>query len=258
MPEFRTDDGVRLRYVERGVGRLPVFYLHWVGGDTGTWTPLWDALHGPALRHVALDFRAHGGSQRMPSTFTNERLAHDVLQLAGVLGIQRFAVVAHSFAGRVALRLALLAPARVAGLVLIGAAGSGEVLLERKKVDAMLRRADDVTFVRRLFKPCFADWPRAEIDRWVANFANTPAWARKEFCEIGLWSQEQNENSSIEAPALLIAGEHDPIYGPNYQRTVVLPRLPGARLVTIKCGHGLVVERPAEIATHCENFLSRL
>jgi hypothetical protein len=36
-----------------------------------------------------------------------------------------------------------------------------------------------------------------------------------------------------------------------------LVTLPHAELQIVDCGHGLILERPAEIAGHCETFLAQ-
>ena len=252
MPEFTTDDGVRLHYIVRGKGALPIIFLHGMGGDAGNWEGLWSAIGHGAFRYIALDFRGHGESQREPSTFTNERLARDVLQLADSLSLAHFNIAGHSFGGKVALLVAAMAPTRVAGLILFGAAGPAKVQLEREAVEPILKNAGDIEFVRESFKPWLSVWPRPELDRWLANFVTTPEWAHRAVCEIALWTDISNETRRITAPTLVFAGEHDPVYGPAYQRAAVLPTLLNAELVAVDCGHGLFLERPAEIAACCD------
>jgi pimeloyl-ACP methyl ester carboxylesterase len=121
-----------------------------------------------------------------------------------------------------------------------------------------LERAGDVVFVRESFRPWFKEWPRPELDQWAKNFARTPAWAHRAVCELALWTDISTEVAGITAPALVIAGEHDPVYGPVYQRNAVLPTLPDPQFVTVDCGHGLFLERPKEIAAHCKEFLAQL
>ena len=258
MPDFLSDDGIRLHYVVRGSGPTTILYLHWMGGDTSNWTGLWSAVDSSRFCHVALDFRGHGQSDTKPSTFSNQRLASDVLQLADTLGVQRFVVVGHSFGAKIAIELAAIAPMRVAGLVLIGALGPAAVPLDRDAVEAILNRVHDIAFVRDFFRSWIAVWPRAEIDSWLENFVKTPLWVHRAVCETALWTDITAETRNITTPALVIAGEHDPVYGPAYQRAAVLPAVPHARMIMVDCGHGLILERPEEIAGHCELFLGSL
>jgi pimeloyl-ACP methyl ester carboxylesterase len=258
MPEFRTDDDVRLHYVVHGEGPLPIIYLHWMGGDAGNWNGLWTALDDSRFCHVALDVRGHGQSERTPSLFTIDRLARDVLQLADELESARFVLAGHSFGGKVALMVAAKVPLRVAGLILFGSVGPAKVPLSRETVESILTHTAEADFVRGYFRPWFTVWPRAELDYWIGSFAHTPAWAHRAVCEIALWTDITREIAEITTPTLVIAGEHDPAYGPAYQEAAVLPAVPNARMVTVDCGHGLILERPEEVATHCGEFLESL
>lgn len=278
MPETTADDGVHLHYIVRGNGPLPVIYLHWMGGDVSTWEGLWEALqrrtgsvpegsrrdtggapvsppHAAGFRHVAIDFRGHGRSQQTPCTFTHERLAQDILNVANELQLERFAIVGHSFGGKVALRLAAMAPSRVIGLVMVGAVGPGLVPLDRATVEPILSRAGDVAFLRETFRPWFSVWPRPEIDRALETFARTPVWALRAVAEIALWTDITLETVGISKSALILAGEHDPVYGPAYQSASVLSTLPHAQMIKVDCGHGMMLERPQEIGALCAPFL---
>lgn len=259
MPEFTTDDGIRLHFETRGSGPIPVVCLHLMGGATSTWTAVLDLLDPRLLHCAALDFRGHGKSERNPCSFTIERLAHDVINLADTLGWQRFVVAGHSFGGKVALRVAALAPQRVRALVLIGATGPGLVPLDRPTMDGILQRAADVGFMRDVFRPWFHLWSRREIDDAITSFTQTPAWALRAVCETALWTDISNNVPQITAPTLTIAGVGDPVYGPAYQEQAVRPFVPGAVMVTLDdCGHGLILEWPEEIAPHIEQFLRAL
>lgn len=255
---FVTDDGIRLHYEERGRGDVSVIYLHWMGGNTGTWRELWNALEPAArCRHIALDLRGHGRSHREPCRFTHERLARDVLNLADHLGLTRFAVVGHSGGGKLALYLAAMAPARISQLVLLGPVGPGQVPLERTAVDNALQRAHELPFVREFFRLWFQIWPREALDQALESFTRTPKWALRAACETTLWTDFSQEIAPLPHPTLLIAGAQDPLYGPAYQRVAVLPFLPHTRLIAIPaCGHGLLLERPREIAGACAAFLA--
>lgn len=255
MPEFLTSDLVRLHFIERGRGTTAVFYLHGMGFSVGVWHSLCRMLGGASFRHVALDFRGHGLSDRKKHTFTNRRLAKDVIALADALNIPRFAVVGHSFGGKVALQLAALAPHRVVQLVLLGGLGPGKVSVPRQTVRSIMERAQDLCFVRTTFRPWFAVWPNAAIDHALTSFSKTPQWALRSVCKIALWTDITRQCVGIKTPTLIIAGRHDPVYGPEYQRQALVPTLPHAKIVVLNCGHGLMLERPREVAAHVSRFL---
>jgi pimeloyl-ACP methyl ester carboxylesterase len=258
MPEFHTDDRVRLHYTLRGCGRLTLMYLHDLGGDAGTWKALWEAIDHPRFCHVALDLRGHGGSQRMPSAFCVDRLASDVLQLADRLELPRLVLVGHGFGGQVALRVATRSLGRIAGLVLMGPVGPDAPPFGRETVEHLVKCGDNVDQLRAHFRPWFKEWPRPELDRWIANLANTPTWVRREFGREGQIASDRPEVLVADIPAIVIAGEDDPVCGPTYQHAAVMPALSNACLLIVPCGHGLLLERPDEIAMHCGRFFSRL
>jgi pimeloyl-ACP methyl ester carboxylesterase len=138
----------------------------------------------------------------------------------------------------------------------MGAVGPGKAPLDRDAVDSILRRASEVDFIRESFRPWFTVWPREELARSLESFARTPIWAHRAVCEIALWTDITSETTGITAPALVMAGEHDPVYGPAYQREAVIPTVPHATVVSINCGHGLMLERPLEVAAHLDGFLA--
>jgi pimeloyl-ACP methyl ester carboxylesterase len=125
-------------------------------------------------------------------------------------------------------------------------------------VEAILSRAGEIAFVRDCFRPWFTVWPRAELDRSLQNFSRTPSWALRAAFECALWTDITAEAAGISTPILAIAGEHDPVYGPAYQREAVLVTLLHAELQIVDCGHGLILELPEEIAEHCVRFFDSL
>jgi pimeloyl-ACP methyl ester carboxylesterase len=259
MADLTTDDGIRLHYLVRGDGPRPVIYLHWMGGQTSYWTILWERMASDAWQHVAVDFRGHGKSDPRPSSFTAERLARDVLQVADALALREFALVGHSFGGKIALRLAAMAPERVAGLMLLGPVGPGQVEpLGRDALEPVLSRTADAAFIRECFQPWFVDWSHRELDQALEDLSRTPNWALRAVAEVGLWTDLAAEISRLDQPALVMAGDRDPVYGPEYQRDAVLPVLTRAREVTLRCGHGFHLECPEDVAAHGRRFLAEL
>lgn len=258
MPQLTTDDGVALHYTTRGSGSVAVICLHFMGGCAANYNALAGALDEMLYQVVALDFRGHGESEAKPSEFTNQRLARDVVQLADAIGARRFALIGHSFGGKVALKVASLVPTRVAGLVLLGSVGPGPVPFEREAAAGILNRAQDLAFLVE----CFRGWFRTDGDvvvtAWAQQFKRTPVWAHEAVCEIAMWTDLSDHIRVIDTPALVVAGAHDPVYGLTYQREAVMPALANATLVTADCGHGMMVENVAEIAGLCRSFLGQL
>lgn len=111
----------RLHVVERGEGGTPAMFLHGASSSVRVWEPaLGDRLDGPG-RSILVDRPGHGFSERC-SGRAAARLDHQagaVVDALDRLDIDRAVIVAHSWAGALACRMALDHPGRVAGLVLI-------------------------------------------------------------------------------------------------------------------------------------------
>ncbi|MFN3854495.1 MAG: alpha/beta fold hydrolase [Phreatobacter sp.] len=113
----------RLHLVERGAGP-PVLFLHGASGNARVWEPALGERLDRLGRALIVDRPGHGFSERQAGREA-ARLAHQASAMADLLdalGEERAVVVAHSWAGALACRMALDHPDRVAGLVLIAPA----------------------------------------------------------------------------------------------------------------------------------------
>ena len=95
-------DGVGLNVEELGEG-LPLIVLHGGPGlDHTGFRPYLDPL-AEDVRLIYMDERGQGRSDRVdPQTLTLEVFAQDVDRLADALGLERFALLGHSFGAIVA------------------------------------------------------------------------------------------------------------------------------------------------------------
>src|SRR5436309_113068 len=116
--------GQGLHYVDHGGDGPPVVLLHSFLMDVDMFAPQVAAL-GDSFRLIALDERGFGGTPA-DAPFTYWDIARDVLGLLDQLGIERAAIVGTSQGGFIALRVALLEPARVSALVLMGTSAAAE------------------------------------------------------------------------------------------------------------------------------------
>ena len=123
----RTIDvqGLRTRYLTAGAGS-PVVLLPGGGARAGGWA--W-VLPTPARENLvyAIDLPGYDGSSE-PSDYAPAFTAHFVGSFLEAVGVERAVVVANSFGGLTALRLALSEPERVHALVLADSAGLGQAV----------------------------------------------------------------------------------------------------------------------------------
>lgn len=113
----------RLHLDERGSGP-PVLFLHGASGNARIWEPALGERLDRLGRVLVVDRPGHGFSERRAGRAA-ARLSHQAAAMADLLdalGAERAVVVAHSWAGALACRMALDHPDRVAGLVLIAPA----------------------------------------------------------------------------------------------------------------------------------------
>ncbi|HEX7300173.1 MAG TPA: alpha/beta fold hydrolase [Solirubrobacteraceae bacterium] len=103
----------RLHVTERGDGDLALFVLHGGPGlDHTMFGSYLDPL-GDSCRLLLVDERASGRSEpSAPETWTLERHAADVEALAAGLGLDRYAVLGHSYGAFIALQHAVDFPGR--------------------------------------------------------------------------------------------------------------------------------------------------
>jgi pimeloyl-ACP methyl ester carboxylesterase len=108
-------NGVRLFYETSGSGRIPLVLVHgsWVSHES--WEPVVPAL-AQSLRVVAYDRRGHGASERPAGQGSVREDVADLAALVERLGLAPVFLVANSFGGAIALRLAAERPELVQGV----------------------------------------------------------------------------------------------------------------------------------------------
>jgi pimeloyl-ACP methyl ester carboxylesterase len=117
MPKLMAN-GLNFHYQQAGSGP-DVILIHGVTGDLSIWF-LCEAM-GVLARSfsvTAFDLRGHGYSDVPRDGYTSADQAGDVLAIMDGLGIERAALVGHSFGAVIATHAAVLYPGRIDGLVL--------------------------------------------------------------------------------------------------------------------------------------------
>jgi pimeloyl-ACP methyl ester carboxylesterase len=113
----------RLRVDDGGQGGIPVLFVHGLAGSRGVWAG--QLSHVRATRRAAaFDLRGHGESDPpADGDYTVAAMAADVAAAADGLGLQRFVLVGHSWAGPICACYAAGHPERVAGILFCDPAG---------------------------------------------------------------------------------------------------------------------------------------
>jgi pimeloyl-ACP methyl ester carboxylesterase len=116
--------GTSVRFIDEGSG-VPVLLVHGVGESMYAWRHNLGPLVAAGYRVIAFDNRGSGFSGKPDTGYTNLSYDQLLLGLMDALGLPDAVLVGHSMGGEIAAEVALSAPRRVRGLVLIDAAGEG-------------------------------------------------------------------------------------------------------------------------------------
>jgi len=197
-----------------------VVFVHAGICDSGMWDHQWQSL-ASGRRLLRYDMRGYGRSPLPPEPYSSAR---DLLDVMDAAGIERAALVAVSLGGRVALEVALVEPARVSGLVVVGSGLPGhdwspearefftaeDLALERGDLDAAAE-----------LNVCF--WvvgPHRSPEQVDASVRDRVHEMQKHAFELQLPTWEQAEErpvapdladrlAEIEQPTLVLVGAED-------------------------------------------------
>jgi pimeloyl-ACP methyl ester carboxylesterase len=262
--QFSVLNGVRVRTVDVGQGPAVVL-IHGFASSLETWSDVIPALE-PTHRVLALDLMGFGWSDRPDADYSPDAEAKLVRALLDERGIERAALVAHSWGASVALALALESPERVTRLALYDAfvyddqlntffrmarvSGLGEALFA---LWYKARPEDKLALAfyepERISQP-FVDAVEAALERPGTTAAALAAVRGQRFLELEPHYRE------VEVPALILWGRDDRVT-PLSVGERLSKELPNARLVVYpRCGHFPTIEADRASTAELVRFLA--
>jgi len=259
MSIVHLNDGEVLNYECFGAGAHALVCLHGWGGTLGFWRDMTSVLDLTTYRLLLVDFRGHGGSTGRAIDYTLERFAADVLEVANHAGAQTFSIVGHSIGAKIAQCVSLLFPERVVGQVLVAGYALDPKHLPDDQRAGMLACAGNFGAMRQLCTSLMHVRPdEGRIDEVSHAAASIPRWVLE--CTLGL---SEAALAALPAPApltptLVIAGEYDPIFSPEYLQQNVVARWPNGKMLTLKAGHEIPIEVSAKVADAIVTFLAEV
>jgi 2-hydroxy-6-oxonona-2,4-dienedioate hydrolase len=270
-----TVGGKKIRYRDTGGSGMPVLLSHGIGGSLELWNQQLKAAP-PGLRLIAWDAPNHGLSDLSGQTEDFDSYAVWALKLADALGLGRFVAAGNSMGAAVSLRLAGLAPERIAGLMLVNTAalGTGVTPIFRLFTlpllgEAMNKPSDKGAEmqIKAIVKDtaCVSDELRTAIRRNVAKPGGAAAFLaslRATMSPMGqrrvVWQKSLALLSGLTCPALIIHGRNDTVL-PVAQSEEAARLTSRARLMVFEdCGHTPQVEKPAAFNQAMAEFASEL
>jgi proline iminopeptidase len=243
----------RLHVVERGGDGLPLLVVH--GGPALDHHMFGDYLDplGDEFHLVLVDQRSQGLSDPAPpETWTLERMADDLTELAAAMGFERYATLGHSYGAFVVLQHAVDAPGEPAATIVSSGLPSARYLaavqdnlaafepveLRRQMTESWAQeagartQADCEALLHDQLPFHFADPldPRIEeYERRTAGGVHAPDLLRRFATEEYGGIEVEDRLGEVTHPVLVLAGRHD--------RTCVVEGgeaiaagIPGARL----------------------------
>jgi pimeloyl-ACP methyl ester carboxylesterase len=230
---------------------------------------MWDEQIKPLAsegRVLVFDPPGHGKSET-PPPFSLDDNARALLDAVGALGVERFVHAGLSWGGMIGMRLAVLAPVRIAALALFDTSAAPEQTQNRVQYRAMLS-----TFRRVGIPRAVAEWRIFPKFFSAETLRQRPELARRFWNEAIGFPREgvykagkaifqrgdfRDELSRVSAPTLVVCGQDDRATPPERSREIVA-RIAGAELAMIpSAGHLCTIEQPAAVNATLVPFVRR-
>lgn len=270
--------GIDVHHKVAGDTGPAVVLLHHFFGSVMTWRHVLDGL-APVARVAAFDRPGFGLTERPPRhrwngrhPYTRTTAADLTVALMDHLGFERAVLVGSSAGGTIALETVARHRDRVAGLVLLSPAITGDVgppaqwrpllgaLPARWIAGPIVRRMGSDVTVERVARN-WADPSRAgegDLDAY-ARPLRVRGWAR------GLWdvvTAEPPPNlvdllGRIDVPTIVAAGDDDSVITPAMSRRTAA-HIPSARFELLPGGHTPQEEHPEAVVSLVAGFLAEL
>jgi pimeloyl-ACP methyl ester carboxylesterase len=261
-PDLRPEGRPMTQRITGSVGKLAVddggsgpavVFLHSLAGDSRQWAAQLEHVR-KTRRAIGMDLRGHGRSE--PPSDGQYRIDAQVPDLDAVveaLGLERFALVGHSFGAGVALEYAAARPARVTHLLLADPIGDGTQTPEAE-VRPFLEALDSPAYTETIegYWSSIAGSDGAVLERLLADLRATP----RETVVRGLHAVMAYDPKPALArrrpPTLAVV---TPANDFPYSMHKVGSGLP--HRVIEGTGHWLQIERPTEFNRILDQFLAQ-
>jgi pimeloyl-ACP methyl ester carboxylesterase len=248
--DFLDVNGIKVRYKVAGVGEQ-VFLLHgWGCSIESMGLVLDDFARDYAV--LAIDFPGHGESELPPTPWGVSDYAELVLDVMDALHVQRPHIIAHSFGGRVTIKLASSNPDRVGKIILVNSVGIRPRRSMRHYLRVILAKTG-----KYLARYCgrLGETIRDRLYTVIASRDYLNAGPLR-----GTFTKIVNEDLTpilphIKSPALLIWGENDK-ETPISSAIVMKKLIPQAELIIFKnAGHFAYIDQYSKFRLVVRRFL---
>jgi pimeloyl-ACP methyl ester carboxylesterase len=259
-------NGFEMYYERHGDAGEPLVFVHGYTGDVGDWEHQ-IAEFASTHRVLALDHRGHGRSEGPAdrSTYTIEQMSHDVEELIGRAGFERYHLVGHSMGGAVTQEIALRRPGRLMSLTLHDT-GPGfnlsAIEVVRRYFAERLRVAEEQGMAALAEMPSpLPDPPNMTPERRAYEKKRLAAMSVHGLAgawnALNTWPGTRERAHAIATPTMVIYGELDLMVKDGME--FLARTIPGAHKVVVEgAAHSPQFERPevfnAALRRHIERW----
>jgi len=264
-PESAEIDGRRLGWRRVGSGS-PLLLVNGYAATGADWDPGFLAALAEGHEVLCPDNRGMGDSDLGTEPLSVDAIAADLRSVLGASGVESCPVVGWSLGGFAAQRLAETSPGTVTALALLSTDPGGKASIAPDRDDwARLtdRSGSPREQASRLISLLFPPPQAVEIDR---RFGEIVAAARAELSPVALRAQEEAMDAWHRAerpppaappPTLVLHGAEDRVI-PAANAEPLAQRWNGGRAeIFAGCGHALMAQEPAAVASRLREFFAR-
>lgn len=241
-----------LGVLDTGTGGMPVVLVHSLAGNRTQWNA--QIVHlSQSRRVIAYDMRGHGGSAPAPDgDYSLTAMTADLEAVVDAVGLRRFVLIGHSFAGGVVATYAGRHPDRVAGILFVDPIGDQRQI--RQQLDIMVQMLQ-------------SDGYQQTIESyWQLILANAAPGVAGQVLDALRQTRQEAVIGAYEAmvtfdPATALRAYDGPMLSVisdfndfPFSLHNVIPRLP-SRTMT-KTSHWLQMDRPEQFNRWMDEFLA--
>ena len=249
MPVIKTTQDM-IFYARIGQNSaFPLLLIHGAGSSHLVWSAALRRFSG--RRVLAIDLPGHGRSSKKGYDSVNA-YTDSVLSLMKKLESDTFIPVGHSLGGAVTQMLAIEAPERIAGLVLIGT--GAKLPVNPQLLDLFLQ--DRESAINRINEWQWSkDTPDSIKEKSLAAMQTVPgAIYHGDYLACNNFDLSSRLHE-ISAPTLVLAGEHDRMVKPAISEALA-KGIPNAQFIQVKdAGHMLPLEQSELVAQYIQTWL---
>jgi pimeloyl-ACP methyl ester carboxylesterase len=272
-----TDKTLPTQYLELPEGRIAfddtqttgplVICVPGLGDIRATYRFLAPALSAAGYRVVTMDLRGHGESSAGWSDYRDTTVGDDVLALIGHLNAGPAILIGNSYGGAAVAYAAAVAPASVAGLVLLDAwvRDLPQTLVQRLAIWVVARLGASAWI--SYYKSLYVSQKPSDLDAYLAalkaNLRERGRFAATRAMMYGSHANVEAHLNQVKAPALIVMGSRDPDFPDQAgEARFTADRLSSAASTRIQmiegAGHYPHAEMPEQVQAVLMAFLQQI